>query len=463
LLARRSFPGKNVALTLAIGPYVMPSFALAAGWIILWTRNGFFEKLTGLTSPVNPYGPLSLILILGIHNYPLVLLNVYNALLNLDPSLEEASRIHGVSPLKTAMRVTLPLVTPAVLSGFILSFAYSISEFGAPAALGMPVGYNVMTTAIYSFMYTAPVNYEAAELLSLTLTVFGTSLLVLNAIILRRRKYTVVTGKAARYEAPSRRLYPLALLAVLLALIYLPLASLVFASFIKNIGKPITLDNIGFDNYIHVLSMRRTSASLQASLIASVTAAFAATALGFLVAYSYVRYPGSLGKALDFLVFLPFSIPGLVIGVGLIIAGGKVYPGLYGTMLILILAYIVRFLPYASRTISSVILQIDESLEESARIHGVPFTRVLEKIVLPLTKGALFSGWVLVFNSSMKELSASAILSLQVETALVTAYMMFSEGFFGDGTALTSIVMFTTLLVTALASKMTKKSIVEMA
>ncbi len=146
LLARYNVPHRDLLLSLLTGPYIVPSFLMAIGWIMLWTNNGFFEQLTGLPSPINPYGPLSLIIILGLHNYPLAMLTIYTTLVNMDASLEEVARIHGIPWHKVVRGIILPLAMPGILSGFILAFAYSISEFGAPAVLGLPVGYTVNNT-----------------------------------------------------------------------------------------------------------------------------------------------------------------------------------------------------------------------------------------------------------------------------------------------------------------------------
>lgn len=456
IIVRRNLPRKELLLTLLTGPYVMPSFAMAIGWVLLWTKNGFFEKIFGVPSPIPPYGPLSMIIIFALHNYPLVLLNVYTGLMNLNPELEDVARIHGIPSSKISTKIVLPLLMPYILSGFILSFAYSISEFGAPAVLGIPTGYSVLTTMIYSFMTVAPIEYEFAELLSLVLTAIGISLIALNYYILRGKKFTTISGKAFRIEAkkPSRLGFIYAIF--ILLLVYMPILSVIAGSFIKTIGLPITPQNVGIDHFVRVLSLSRVISALSITLVVGVSAAIVASILGLFVAYFISREKGLLSRIMDLLVFAPFSIPGLVIGVGLIVASGRLYSFIYGTWVMLLIAFIIRFLPYASKTIESNLMQIDESLEESARVHGIGFFRTMHKVVLPLTKRALLSSWTFVFNSSMKELSASAILSVQVETAIVVAFMMFSEGFFGDGAALTSVIIAATLLVTFVANKLAK-------
>ncbi len=462
MLARYNMPRRNLLLSLLTGPYIIPSFLMGIGWIMIWASHGFYELLTGMHSPINPYGPLSLIIILGLHNYPLAMLTTYTMLSNMDTSLEEAARIHGVPWYKVVTGVILPLIAPSILSGFILAFAYSISEFGAPAVLGLPVGYTVLTTQIYSFMTEAPIEYEAAEVLALVLSLIGIAVLALNYYILSKKSYATITGKMTRleYRRSSRR--ALILTVFFMLLVYAPAISVVLGSLVKTWGKPITLSNLGLDHYAKVLSMGRSIRALTLTLGLSIGAASIASFLGILVAYVVVRSRSLVSKLIDYLVFLPFSIPGLVIGVGLIIASGRLYGPLYGTAFILLIAFIIRFLPYATRTTAPVLMQIDESLEESSRVHGVGFGKTMMKIVFPLTLGALFSGWVFVFNSSMKELSASAILSTQVETAIVVAFLLFTDGYFSDGAALTVIIMAITLLLTALASKLTRKGIAEL-
>jgi iron(III) transport system permease protein len=461
LLARRDLPKEDFLLSLLTGPYIMPSFAMAIGWVLLWTKNGFFERIFGISSPIQPYGPISMILIFALHNYPLALLSIYTGLKNLNPELEEAAKIHGIPPRAISTKIILPLLRPHILSGFILSFAYSISEFGAPAVLGIPVGYPVLTTMIYSFMTVAPIEYELAEALSLILSAIGISLLALNYFVLKEKRYVAITGKTARIEAKQRSRIGIAMILAILSLVYLPIASVIFGSFIKTIGLPITSENLGLDHFARVLSMGRVLNALWITILVSVLAATFASLLGLLIAYMSVRGRGRESKLVDYVIFLPFSIPGLVIGVGLIVASGRIYPIIYGTWVMLLIAFLIRFLPYATRTLESTLMQIDESLEEASRIHGVSFLRTLKGIVIPITMRAILSSWIFVFNSSVKELSASAILSVQIETAIVVAFMMFSEGFFGDGAALTTVLIVLTMLTTWIFSKVSKMVIPE--
>ncbi len=462
MLARYNVPRRNLLLSLLTGPYIVPSFLMGIGWIMLWTSNGFYEQLTGMHSPINPYGPLSLTIILGLHNYPLAMLTIYTMLANMDASLEEAARIHGVPWRRVVLGILLPLILPGIISGFILAFAYSISEFGAPAVLGLPVGYTVLTTQIYSFMTEAPIEYEAAEVLALVLSLIGVVVLGLNYFILSKKRYATITGKISRIEARKPSYKAMILVVAFMLLVYLPAIAVVLGSLVRTWGKPITLSNLGFDHYVKVLSMGRSVRALMVTLGLSIGAASIAGFLGVLISYVVLRTRSALSKIIDYLVFLPFSIPGLVIGVGLIIASGRLYGPIYGTVFILLIAFIIRFLPYATRTTAPVLMQIDESLEESSRVHGVGFGKTMLRIVFPLTLGALFSSWVFVFNSSMKELSASAILATQVETAIVVAFLLFTDGYFSDGAALTVIIVAITLLLTAVASKLTRKGIAEL-
>jgi len=463
LLARRAFKREGTLLSLLTGPYVMPSFAMAIGWVLLWTKNGFFEKLSGLSSPINPYGPLSMIIIFALHNYPLALLSIYTGLKNLSPELEEAARIHGIPSRTISLKIILPLLRPHILSGFILAFAYSISEFGAPAVLGIPVGYPVLTTMIYSFMTVAPIEYELAEALSLVLSAIGITLLAVNYFVLKEKRYVAITGKTARIEIKKGSKLGATLIVLILIFVYLPIASVVFGSFIKTIGLPINAENIGLYHFQRVLNMSRVLNALWTTMLVSISAATIASLLGLLVAYTVVRGKGLESKIMDYVIFLPFSIPGLVIGVGLIVTSGRLYPIIYGTWAMLLLAFLIRFLPYATRTIESTLMQIDESLEEASRIHGAGFFKTLRGVVIPITLRAILSSWIFVFNSSVKELSASAILSVQVETAIVVAFMMFSEGFFGDGAALTTILIALTLATTWIFSKIAKIAVPEIA
>jgi iron(III) transport system permease protein len=461
LLARRAFEQEGLLLSLLTGSYVMPSFALAIGWVLLWTKNGFFEKIFGVPSPINPYGPISLVIIFTLHNYPLALLSIYTGLKNLSPELEEAALIHGIPPRAVFLKVILPTLKPHILSGFILAFAYSISEFGAPAVLGIPVGYSVLTTMIYSFINVAPIEYELAEVLSLILSLIGVSLLALNYFVLQGKKYVTLTGKMPRYEAKKASLIGKLAVYAILVLIYLPIITVVFGSLIKTIGLPITWENIGLSHYERIFGMNRVLRALLTTLLVSILAATLAVGFGLLVAYLTVRDKGLASKLLEYIIFLPFSIPGLVVGISLIVAGGKLYPMIYGTWLMLLVAFLIRFLPYASRTLSATLMQIDESLEEAARIHGVGFFKTLRGVVIPVTMRGLLSSWIFVFNSSIKELSASAILSVQVETAIVVAFMMFSEGFFGDGAALTTVLIALTLFTTWIFSKISRIAVPE--
>jgi iron(III) transport system permease protein len=402
---------------------VIPPYVGAIAWILLLTPgvgyiNRMFIALFGLQGggPFNIYTTAGLVWVMTLFYYPLAFLNVASAFAQMDNSLEEAARISGARPWRVFKDITLPLVFPSFFAGGLLVFAASASAFGVPAMIGMPSRIYVLSTQVMTYVYMGnPSGMREATALSTVLMVIAVVTMLMGSRLLSRRKYTVVGGKSARPSTVALgRMKPLALfVAAVLAflLVVLPIGAIVATSFIAVFGQPFTAGNLSFEHYKYILSFGTAREAFFNSLVMAIGAASVALILASLIAYFRIKMRNRLGQASDLVATVPYATPGTVIALALIIAfSGKFGLNLYNTFAILIIAYLVKYLAFAVRTICGSLEQVDLSLEEAAQISGAGWIRSFRDIVLPLVRPGLIAAWFLVFMASFHELTMSLLL-----------------------------------------------------
>jgi iron(III) transport system permease protein len=460
-VSRTDMPAKGFVRVMVFAAFITPPYLGAIGWILLAGPNaGWLNKLwmalTGAGHGIfNVYSMPGLILVVAVTSFPYVFIFVNSALDLVSSEMEDAANILGAGTLKTTLRVTLPLVVPAIVGGLIVSFLEAIALFGAPALIALPARFHVVSTQLWQF-FEYPVRVEEAAAFALPLLLITVLMFWLQRVILGRRGYASVTGKGG--ERRMIRLGPWRwamfgyTLFVCSLSVLLPMAVLLQASFAKAWGRGLSLDNLTFKNFYYLLfEQTQAQQAIVNTFVYSGATAFAAIGLALAIAYVVNRRLIPFGNALAFLCMAPFVIPGIVLAIGFYAAYAPPPLALYGTALILILAYTTRFLPIAYASSSAAMRSISPEMEEAVRILGGGRLTAIRKVLAPLIKKSLAGAWLLVFIPATRELS-SAIFLVGPNTRVMSVMLfdLSEEGNFEVLAALGAILLVITVAIAAL-------------
>jgi iron(III) transport system permease protein len=422
LVARTDMPLGNVVRALVTASFVTPPFLGAIAWELLAAPNsGLINKawraVTGAEMDaylLNIYTLPGLIFVISCYTFPYVFVLIANALDRIPGDLEDASSILGGRTWTTARRVTIPLAMPALLAGALIAFLQSMTLFGSPAILALPAGFHTMTTKIWS-LFQFPPKLELAAAASLPLLVLTILLLRAESMVLGRRGYSVVGGKQG-----NPRLVPLGALRwvalgfvfLVLALpIFLPYAALINAAFSRVASQFIWFDNFTLHNFDFVFfQLSATKLAVKNTFILGMLAATIGTILAVVISYVTSRKAIAGHRALGFLATAPVAIPGIVLGVGLFLSYARPPFVLYGTLWILLIAFVTIALPAAYQQMQSAFRSVHADLEEAGRILGATRLRTLWDITAPLLRTSVIATWCFIFVGVMRELSAAVIL-----------------------------------------------------
>ncbi len=433
---------------MAVVPFLLTPFLGALAWVLLASPergllNVYLMGLFGLTAPpFNIYSYGGIIWVLGLFHSPVVFLFCTGALKNMDPALEEAARMVGVGPGRAALKITLPLVLPSILSALLLAFVLCAENFGVPSVLGPPSNIYLTTSRMFELTAVFPANYNMASALSAMLLLLVVTLVFLQRRVLGRREFITVSGKghrAARIALGRCRPWVEAYCWLIIAVSsLLPYAALVVMGLSRVWTGKIELAQISLENFHWVLfEYPMTIRAIQNTFLVSGLGATACVLFVALIAYIVHRVPHPLARALDYLSTAPIAIPGLVMGVGLLWTYVYVPMAIYGSLLILGIAYVTRYMPYGVRAVSSVLLQIHPELDEVGRVHGISAFRRWTRILLPLLRPGLAAAWVTLFTFFFRELSASIFLySSGREVISVALFDIWTEGLYVKAAAL---------------------------
>jgi iron(III) transport system permease protein len=438
-VSRTNVPFPALFRVTATLSYLSPPFLTAIAYVNLFSPNaGLINVLLRdvVGAPwltFNVFSMAGLVLVTVLHTFPFVFLLASSALQSVDASYEEAAQILGAGRLRTALLVTLPLIAPAVLAGTLLAFVNAIALFGSQAILGLPGRIVTLPTRIYA-LFDYPPQYGLASALSLLFIIITVVALYLQHRFLSRRSYVTVGGKGARPQLIDLGPMRWALLgfcaAVFVVAIVLPYGALIAVSLSKSWGLSFWR-NLSLDNYRFVLfEYNVTQRAILNSLLLATLAATIAVLLGAVIGWIDVRTKAIGRRLLDYAALVPLGLPGIVMAVALIQFWLTMPIALYGTLTILLLAYVGRYIPLGVRAANTSLRQIDASLEESARVLGASWARTLREVTLPLIRPGLFAGWLLVFVPVIQELSASILLfSSSSITLAVAVYNLYETGY----------------------------------
>jgi iron(III) transport system permease protein len=450
-VSRTNTPGKGFLKLTASLAYLTPPFLTAIAFVYLFGPNaGLVNRFVGDTLGLpflvfNIFSMSGLVLVTVLHTFPFVYLLASSALESVDASYEESAQILGAGTWRTALRITAPLVAPAVLSGTLLAFVNAIALFGSQAIIGVPGRIHTLPTRIYA-LFDYPPQHGLASALSLVFVAITVLALLLQRAYLARRSYVTLGGKGSRprlVDLGRARWLVLGFgVLVFTVAIAAPYGALIGTSLIKSVGLPF-LDNLTLDHYRFVLfEYDVTRRAIANSLLLAGLAATVAVSIGAIIGWIELRTTVPGRRLLDYVSLVPLGLPGIVMAVALIQFWLATPFPLYGTLAILLLAYTARYIPLGVRAANASLRQVDPALEESARILGASWAMTLRQITLPLIRPGLFAGWLLVFVPAIQELSASILLfSSSSITVAVAIYNLYETGYVEPVAALANINM----------------------
>jgi iron(III) transport system permease protein len=431
LVARSDLPLRRIVRAMVTASFVTPPFLGAIAWELLAAPNSglinkAFRALTGAPQDeylFNIYSLTGLIFVISCYTFPYVFVLVANALDRIPGDLEDASAILGGRSWTTARRVTIPLAMPALLAGALVAFLQAMTLFGSPAILALPAGFHTMTTKIWS-LFQYPPKPELAAAASLPLLLLTVLLLRAEHVILGRRGYSVVAGKQG-----DPRLVPLGpgkwialafVFAVLLFPVFLPYGALFNAAFSRVASQFIWFDNFTLHNINFVFfELSTTKIAVENTFLLGAASATIGTLMALIISYVTSRKAVVGFRVLGFLATAPVAIPGIVLGVGLFLSYTRPPFVLYGTLWILLIAFVTISLPAAYQQMQSAFRSVHVDLEEASRILGATRLRALRDITAPLLRTSVIATWCFIFVGVIRELSA-AIMLFTSETKVIS-------------------------------------------
>ncbi len=452
LVIRTDMPGRKLVNQLAVLPYIMPSWTLAQAWLVLFKNRtqggapGLFEYIIGASPPDwLSYGPVPIIICCALHYYTFFFLFVSAALTSIDSNLEEAGELMGAKRWRILRKITLPLVLPAILSGFIMTFSKVMGTFGGPNILGSPVKYYVVATMMRGSLQAG--DRADAFVLGIVLILFAMITISFNQRLVGTRKSYETIGGRGFVSTPSklRNMKKIMLTAVIifqLTVLVVPLGLLTYDTFMLRPGD-FSFDNLTLQNWIGeanpkyndgqpgvLLNPRIWQTAWNSIKLALYTAFFTAL-LGIILGYAIVKGRGTrLARWVDQLAYIPYVIPGIAFGAVYIAMFAKKIgplPSLYGTFALLVVVSVAKHLPYSSRSGVSAMMQVGHELEEAAQIAGANVWRRWRRIIFPLTLSGFVSGFLLTFITTMRELSLIILLVTRETQVLASQTMWYVE------------------------------------
>lgn len=470
LVGRTNLYGKKFFRTLFVTTYMVPPYVGAMAWLRLLnpsvgTLNVLIQNLFGLEkAPFNIYSIGGLVWVLTTFYYPYAFITISRAMEKMDPSLEEASRISGASPLKTVFTVTLPLMFPSIIAAALLVFVSAASCYGIPSIIGAPGQIYTVTTRIVDYVYIgSQEGLTDATNLAVFLMAIALIILYISNFVVGKREYITVSGKSTRPNIVDlgRWRIPVTILVSCFAMIVvvIPFASVVATSFTVNMGKSLFEPGNLTLKYWHIITSRKSILSSgRNSIIAAVWAASLGMIVCLIMAYLLKRTNAKGRKIPDFLITVGSGTPSVVIALALIMTmSGKFGINIYNTMLIMVIAYMIKYMLMGMRTVVSAFSQVSPSLEEAAQISGAKWLRRLKDVVFPLIVPSIVAGWFLIFMPCFYELTMSNLLySNNTKTLGVELFLYQTYHSQQTASALASGILLAVIVLNFLLGKLTK-------
>ena len=462
---RTNSPFRSVLYVLAVSRVILPGVLVTFSWIILLSPeigiiNKFLVTALGLKeSPFNVYSMLGLIWVEGIDLIPLAFLLMASAFRSMDPSLEEAAMVAGSGPLEILRRITLPMMKPALLSALVLLFIRGIESFETPALLGLRANIFVYTTEIWLNSTRAPTDYGLSGAYAMVLVVISAVLILFYLrLTAHSERFMTITGKGYRPRLINLgrwKLLTAALSLLVLFLVFvLPMLTITWMSLVPS-HLASTLEgfaSMSLNAYWDALAFPLTFQGVRNSMILGLTCASGVTLITAVIAYIVVKTKIRGRGMLDFLAFVPYIVPGIIFGLSVLWFYLNVMPFLYGTLTILFLAYLGKYLPVAMRINVACMAQVHSDLEEAAATCQSSWGKSFVKITLPLIRPGLVAAWIWVFTHSFREIPTAMILAYPGTEPVGIVMFKYWEDSTYQRLASFGVMLFLVLLVTSLVA-----------
>ena len=422
ITTRTNAPLREYFIFIPILPIILPGMVDNLAWIYLFSPNSglantWWRNLTGFADPLfNIYSLTGMVWVMGISLVPLAYLVISAAFQTMDPSLEETARISGSSLFSIFRKITIPLMFPAILSVYLLTFILAFESFETPAMIGLPAGIEVFMSQIYqAVVWSIPPSYGlGTAYASIILVITMTAVFLYRKATSRQEKFQVITGKGYQPGILDLGKWKWAGTAVLCFYVFVHIVvvfGMVLILSFQTYWDPNNLfGNMTLRNYETVISQRRIVSSLINSGVVSIVSATIVVIIAAILTYISRRKNIRGGGLLEGFGTLPLAFPGFILGLGLLWTFLTIPIGVYGTVFVLMLAFLVKYMPQGIRFATGALIQIQDDLEESSSITGAEWTYTVRKIILPLLKPALISAWIYIFVLTFRELSSIIFL-----------------------------------------------------
>ena len=481
LITRTNLSCRKYLSSIFIFPYIMPQWTLAVVWQNLFNSNAVTGTSNGLlTSLFNVQMPLwwckglfPSLIVLGMHYAPFAYILIGGIFRNMDANLEEAATILDTPKWKTMFRITLPMVKPAILSTILLVFGSSMGSYPVPHYLGLAT----LSTKYVSMnsKYTGE-----ASILAIIMMIFGVAIMLLNQRSLKSRKnYTTVTGKSGQISKINLGRTGRVVIAVILIIITFPIISFAFETFLPNPGDYsflytgdannlttkwwVTSENVtenGMYGQKGILYNNTIWTAFKGTMLVSVSCALIAGTIGTLIGYAVSKNRRSRwANYVNSVAFLPYLMPSIAVGVAFFILFSNQYFNLFNTYALLIIAGTIKYIPFASRSSLNSMLQLSGEIEEAAVIQDVPWIKRMTRIIIPIQKSSIISGYLLPFMTCLRELSLFMLLCVQGFILSTTLDYFDEMGLYAFSSGINLILIVTILICNALVNKVTGASL----
>ena len=459
LFSRTEFALKKHLDLLFLVPFMTPPYIASMGWILFMQKRGLFAQLfPAFPDGIPAFFTLGgLVLVMSLHLFPFMMILLRNAMMNIPSSLLESAAVMGATFPRRMKNIFFPLLLGNYAIGALLIFVKTLSEYGTPYTLGRRIGFDVFTTSIHRYASVAPISFGKAAVLASVLVTICLLLWMIQNAITTRKSYSLVSGKGNRRALTS--LSPVGkviswiyLFAILFLSIGIPYFSIISTSLIKLRGFGLAAGNFTLSHYKELFSETENDAlaAIGNSLFLGILSATICAILGTLIVLT-VRKHKKAGKLLEAASLLPEMLPGIVLVIGIMLFWNDIYSilPLYNTMGILVITYVILFLPYTVQYVTSSFTQMNQSLVEAGRIFGGNPWYIFRKITLPLIMKGIAAGWMMTFIISIRELVAPSLIA-PPNTLVISTYIMreFEQGSVSLGMSMA--VLCVAITVTAL-------------
>lgn len=436
-------------------PFLTPPYIAALSWMLVLQTNGYLQQLTGFNLNNVLFSQTGIVLVMALNIFPVVYFAVSRSLLASGQRLALVARVHGASPGRAFWHITLPMLSPSLAAGMLLAFTLAIEEYGVPAALGTRAGVLMLTTDIEKKLAEWPIDLSGASMLSVVLVTLALSAWWLQKKLTGNQDVTSITGKPTENMGADAGSFTLPIVALLgltgFVAVILPGASMALSGVLGTLSGGVSLANLTASHYAALFSQQGDALSaLGTSLSLALGAACITGLLGLLAAWLVVVQKIKGHGLVDALSLMPAALPGVVVGVGLILLWNQPFWPIspYNSWAILLLSYCCLLLPWPVRYVGSALRQLGGNLEPAARVHGASALQALRFIVLPLVSPAMLAAMLMVFAIASRELVTSLLLApAGTQTVSVFIWRQFEQGSVGQGMAMATLTLLTGLIL----------------